>query len=325
MSKAGIQIKVPMEELRKRKLFLAAPMYGGQCMGMFTRSVTDLASECLKLGIQMQQFFLFNESLITRARNYCSDVFMRSDCTHMMFIDSDIGFDPKDVIALLALMGDDTEYDVMCGPYPKKTISWEKVLKAVNKGVADENPNELEKYVGDFVFNPKGGVRQIPLNEPVEVLEGGTGFMMIRKSILQKYMTEFPTQSYRPDHVRSKDFDGSREVHAFFDCVIDRGYTFDDVRRIMVGVSNGEIGIEEAKGKFSALLEAESKASKRYLSEDYMFCQNVARIGGKVWLCPWMRLQHVGTYVFGGSLIDLAQVGASATADVEEMKKVKRT
>ena len=60
--------------------------------------------------------------------------------------------------------------------------------------------------------------------------------------------------------------------------------------------------------------------SKRYLSEDYMFCQWVRKIGLKVWMCPWMKLQHTGSYVFGGSLLDLATIGAAATADANEVK-----
>ena len=63
--------------------------------------------------------------------------------------------------------------------------------------------------------------------------------------------------------------------------------------------------------------------SKRYLSEDYWFCQKVQEAKLTTWLCPWMRLQHVGTMIFGGSLIDLAQLGASATADASQLKKGK--
>jgi hypothetical protein len=36
-----------------------------------------------------------------------------------------------------------------------------------------------------------------------------------------------------------------------------------------------------------------------------------------------MKLQHVGSYIFGGSLIDLAQIGAPATADTGMLKKKK--
>ena len=79
-----MEIKVAIEDLRKNKLFVATPMYGGQCAGMYTRSIADLSALCAKYQIQLQMYFLFNESLITRARNYCVDEFIRSDATHLM-------------------------------------------------------------------------------------------------------------------------------------------------------------------------------------------------------------------------------------------------
>jgi len=282
----AFEVKVSIEELRKRKLFLATPMYGGNCVGMYTRAVADLAAICAKYGIPLQLYFLFNESLITRARNYCADEFLRSDATHMLFIDSDIGFNPQDVLALLAMQDDDSDYDVIGAPYPKKCISWEKIKLAVDKGIADEDPNKLEKFVGDYVFNPRNGQREIPIGEPVEVMEMGTGFMMIRRKTFHKYKEVFPHLHYKPDHIRTDAFDGTREIMAYFDCIID-------------------------------------PVSKRYLSEDYMFCYNVQKAGMKVWFCPWMQTQHVGTYVFGGSLADLASIGASATADSASLKKDK--
>ena len=282
----AFEVKVSIEDLRKRKLFLATPMYGGNCVGMYTRAVADLAAICAKYQIPLQLYFLFNESLITRARNYCADEFLRSDATHLLFIDSDIGFNPQDVLALLAMQDDDSDYDVIGAPYPKKCISWEKIKMAVDKGIADEDPNKLEKFVGDYVFNPKNGQREIPIGEPVEVMEMGTGFMMIRRKTFDKYKEVFPHLHYKPDHIRTDAFDGSREIMAYFDCIID-------------------------------------PVSKRYLSEDYMFCYNVQKAGMKVWFCPWMQTQHVGTYVFGGSLADLASIGASATADSASLKKDK--
>ena len=274
-----MEINVPIEKLRENKLFVATPMYGGQCAGMFAKSSADLSALCTQYGIPLQFYYLFNESLITRARNYCVDEFMRSPAQHLMFIDSDIGFNPQDVLALMALQAEEPEkYNIIGGPYPKKCISWEKIKLAVDKGIADEDPNVLEKFVGDYVFNPKNGSGSIPINEPVEVLEIGTGFMMIHKSALQKFAEAYPQYSYRPDHVRTEAFDGSREILQYFQAEID-------------------------------------PVSKRYLSEDYWFCQKVQEIGLKTWFCPWMSMQHVGSYIFGGSLADLAQIGAAATAD----------
>lgn len=283
-----MNIEISTEELQKRRLFVATPMYGGQCHGMYAKACADLAKLCQAYNIECRFFYLFNESLITRARNYCVDEFLRSDCTHMMFIDSDIGFDPQDVLTLAALMDpEDEKYEIMCGPYPKKTISWEKIKMAVDKGYADENPGNLEKYVGDFVFNPAEGQSQIRIDEPVSVLEGGTGFMMVARSAFEKFQKAYPEYSYLPDHVRTKNFDGTREIMMYFQALID-------------------------------------EKSKRYLSEDYMFCQWMRKVDVQVWFCPWMKLIHAGSYVFGGSLADIAQLGASATADVSAIKKMKK-
>jgi hypothetical protein len=283
-----MEINIPIEDLRKNKLFLATPMYGGQCAGMFAKSTADLSAICVQYGIPLQMYYLFNESLITRARNYCVDEFMRSDAEHLMFIDSDIGFNPQDVIALMALQaGDPEKYDIIGGPYPKKCISWEKIKTAVDKGVADDDPNVLEKFVGDFVFNPKGGQQSIQIGEPCEVLEIGTGFMMITKTALKKFTESYQQYSYKPDHVRTEHFDGTREILQYFQAEID-------------------------------------PVSKRYLSEDYWFCQKAQAIGLRTWFCPWMKMQHVGTYIFGGSLADLASIGASATADPGQLGGKKK-
>ena len=324
----GIEIQVPIEKLRERKLFIATPMYGGQCAGMFARSVADLSALCTHYGIQVRFYFLFNESLITRARNYCADEFMRSGDTHLMFIDSDIGFNANDVIALMALQSEnaeDDEYDIIAGPYPKKCISWEKIKTAVDKGFADEDPNVLEKYVGDYVFNPAGGVTSIPLGEPVEVLEAGTGFMMIRRNTFEKFQEKYPQQWYRPDHVRTEHFDGTREIMAFFDTPIDHKRTNIN-EELKIWLDKNPKATHDEIVNFVALpdLDASRPYTKRYLSEDYMFCQWVRNAGLKLWFCPWIQLQHVGMYVFGGSLADLAAIGASATADPSQLKKTKK-
>ncbi len=77
-----MKIKITLEELRKYSLFVGVPMFGGQCSGLFAKSTTDLATLCAKYGIRVNFYYLFNESLITRARNYCVDEFLRSDYTH---------------------------------------------------------------------------------------------------------------------------------------------------------------------------------------------------------------------------------------------------
>ena len=71
-----------------------------------------------------------------------------------------------------------------------------------------------------------------------------------------------------------------------------------------------------------------SDNSERYLSEDYFFCQFVRRLGYQIFLCPWMKLGHMGSYVFSGSMQSLANLEfASHGADparVSNHEKRKR-
>lgn len=261
-----MELSVKVEDLQKHTIFVATPMYGGMSHGLYVKSCLDLQNICMQYGIQTKFSFLFNESLITRARNYLVDEFLRSDATHLLFIDSDIHYNPQDVIALLAL-----DKDVIGGPYPKKSINWGNVAEGARKN-PNLNPSELENLTGEYVFNVVSGTEQFSVNEPLEVMEIGTGFMMIKREVFPKMEAAYPEYRYKPDHIGQANFDGSRYIHAYFDTVIDKGI------------------------------------SDRYLSEDYMFCQYWRKIGGKIWLCPWMRTQHIGTYAFTGNMPKIAEI-----------------
>ena len=64
-----MEIKVELDKLRKNKLFVATPMYGGMAHGLYVKSCLDLQTTFSKYGVETKFSFLFNESLITRARN----------------------------------------------------------------------------------------------------------------------------------------------------------------------------------------------------------------------------------------------------------------
>ena len=267
-----MEIQVKVDELRKHKLFIATPMYGGMAHGLYIKSCLDLQAIMNKYGVETKFSFLFNESLITRARNYLVDEFLRSeDFTHLLFIDSDIHFNPQDIVALLAM-----NKEVSGGPYPKKSINWGNIAHAA-RNHPDLDPKELEGLVGEYVFNVVKGTQQFQVTDPLEVMEIGTGFMLVQRQVFDKMKKEYPYIKYKPDHVGQKHFDGSRYIHAYFDTVID--------------TKDSPTG----------------GGSERYLSEDYMFCQMYRKMGGKIYLCPWMKTQHIGTYAFSGNMPSVAQ------------------
>ena len=232
-----MEIKIDLEQLRKQRIFIATPMYGGQCCGMYMKSCLDLQTIFQQYGIPSRFSFIFNESLITRARNYLVDEFLRTDFTHLLFLDADIHFNPQDIIAMLAL-----DKDVIGAPYPKKAMNWHNIAEAARRH-PQLDPKELENVVGDYVFNVVKGTEKFQVSEPLEVMEIGTGYMLVKREVFPKFAEAYPQLRYRPDHVGQKNFDGTRYIHAYFDTVID-------------------------------------PQSERYLSEDYMFCQWYRAIGG---------------------------------------------
>ena len=252
------------------KLFIGTPMYGGTCTSAYLNGMIDLSTACMAYNIEMI-FYGNTFSLVQAGRNLCVAKFLESDYTHFLFIDSDVGFTAKDALTLLHIVASDKEekYDVLAGPYPKKSISWEKVKCAVEKGLADKDADSLANYIGDYTFLAPAG-KPFSFNTPAEVLEIGTGFMMIPRRTFEKFMQAYPDNFFKET--------SEKDQFAFFNCAIDPD-------------------------------------TKRFLGEDSFFCQNVRKMGGKVWVAPWLKLIHQGTYSFQGSLSHIASINMSP-ADV---------
>ena len=240
------------------KLFIASPMYGGQNYGYFNQSMLQLQALMGQNNINTAVSYLFNESLIQRARNALAHGFMRTDFTHMMFIDSDIRFNPQDILRMIH-----ADKPIICGIYPKKEINWEQVRKAAIAGVPTE---KLRLYSGSFVVNLVGYAGQVQVNlyEPVEIWNGGTGFMLIKREVLTGLIGKVPY---------------------YLNNVLD-----------LANPANGET-IHEF---FATQIEEDTKI---LLSEDYDFCKKARNNGFTVWAAPWVELSHIGTYAFEGRLL----------------------
>ena len=241
------------------KLFIATPMFGGMCTGAYTQSLLNLPSIMAKEDIEFLMSFMFNESLIQRARNALATAFMKSDCTHMMFIDADIRFNPHDILTMLK-----ADKEIICGIYPKKEINWNTVKQAMDNGVDNA---DLKQYTGSFVVNLVGYQESVtvPVDQPVEIQNGGTGFMLIKREVFEALKQHVP-------------------------------YYMNDV----ADLGNTMQAREQIYEYFATSIEEETE---RLLSEDYHFCAIYRKIGGRIYAAPWAQLAHIGTYMFEGRLI----------------------
>jgi len=243
------------------KLFVSTPMYGGQCFGLYNQSLIQLNNLLKTTGNECIISFMMNESLITRARNALTHNFLKTDCTHLMFIDADIRFNAADIPPMV-----EANKDIICGIYPKKEINWQSVKDAVDRGVPVD---QLKHHTGSFVVNlvEYSPTVTVPINQPVEIWNGGTGFMLIKREVFEQLADKVP--SY-----------------------------INDVTDL-----SGSIKDDEIKEYFATSIE---EGTRRLLSEDYHFCNIWRKAGGKVWAAPWVQLSHIGTYAFEGQLLQSA-------------------
>jgi len=235
------------------KIFLSTPCYGGLCLEQYMSSLIRLQIELVKEGIQLMIDTTENESLVHRARNVSLGRFMqKTDADYFMFIDADVEFDSKSVVRLAK-----SGHDVSVACYPKKVVMWDNVKRGV-----EENDNRDPNLLSSSLVVNIGAQRRSVENGFVEVLDGPTGFMMIKRSALERMHEHYKdTLTCKNDH-QNRDFD---EYCALFDCMID-------------------------------------PTTKRYLSEDYAFCRRWQQMEGKIYADVNTTLGHVGNLPFSGCL-----------------------
>src|SRR6056300_815910 len=111
----------------KVSLFVATPVHS-DCSIHYTQALLELQQACIKNNILIY-FHLLKSSLVTQGRNLCVAGFLESNCTHMLFVDSDIYFKAESILAMLK-----KDKEVLSIPYPLKTMMWDKALCRIKEG-----------------------------------------------------------------------------------------------------------------------------------------------------------------------------------------------
>lgn len=189
-------------------LFLSTPCYGGMCLQKYTESILGLQVLASREGIQLFIDTIENESLVQRARNVAVGRFMqKSTAEYFMFIDADVHFDPMSVIRLIK---SGHELSVAC--YPKKFVDWNQAAEAVKNG----DTRDMSMLSASLVVN--FGAARVEITDGfAPVLDGPTGFMLIKRCVFEKMQERYPELNCKNDH-QNRDFD---DYHAAFDCMID--------------------------------------------------------------------------------------------------------
>jgi hypothetical protein len=194
----------------------------------------------------------------------------RGEFTHLLFLDSDHSFLPEEIIRLV-----DANLDIVglsCSP---KLVNWRNVRSAVLKGVpAEDLPLYASGCAAEFYKEPeklKATDRLFREGKPFPVRRLGTGVMLVKTPVLQKFMDRFPERHYDvPPGERNHGYWGRATAFEFFRTGID-------------------------------------PKSKTYLPEDYFFCEDAHALGYDTYLLA-ARTLHWGTHAFVCDLPALARL-----------------
>lgn len=155
-------------------ILFCTPCYGGLVTAPHFRSCMQLKEDLTNLGIAHDWNIGWNESLVHRARMEMTRAFLETSHTHMMWIDADIEFTSQDVATLWNLQA-----DIACGVYRMKRPG--DLYAAWKDGALVTN---LSKFDG-----------------PVEVDLAGTGFLLIKREVIEKLTEKHGT--YLGSHGRT--------------------------------------------------------------------------------------------------------------------------
>jgi hypothetical protein len=248
------------------QLVVATPCFGGQVSSIYASSIFALQRALHSMSnVGLKVHLRDGDALITRARANLVTLFLDDPAaTHFLFVDADIGFTAQQVFRLI-----ESGADVVAGVYPIKRVNWDKARRAL-----EANRPNLPAASLDYVLEMDDPDHVMVVNGFARVRFAGTGFLMIRRHVLERMCAHYASLQFFREHSNDA-LAGSPNRFALFECMID-------------------------------------PATGTYLSEDFAFCQRWTDMGGEIWADLDSRLDHVGPAVFHGDVA--SQFAAAPTA-----------
>ena len=254
-------------ETNKVKVCILTPFYGGMCHVNYVNCLLETKNMLEHFKIPLKIEFCKNDSLVTRARNnLIAKAMSDPEVTNIIFIDSDISWSPTDILKLIL-----SDKELVGGTYPWKKYFFDRLGQdnyvnfllnkkrnsQLNDKISDEDyiQSNLLKYNINYIDN-----NLAIQNNLCRIKHLATGFMMMKRSVIDKMIVSMPTLKYTDD-VGFLNGDENKFAYAFFDCAIE---------------------------------------DEHYLSEDWLFCSRWKKIGGDVWLDISISLTHSGPEDFKG-------------------------
>ena len=184
----------------KPSIFIAMPCYDSVKINTML-SVIKLVQQLGKSGIETG-IHTMKSPLIHQARNYLTSVFLTTQYQYMLFVDSDVEFQPEAVLRMMV-----AKKNIVCTPYRVKA-------------------EELSKHIYTVEFKDPKNILVLA-GGLVEIEAGPTGLMLIDRKVFEKIIKNHPELKIRnkatPHAEKSHEF-----YYNFFDFGLNDGYAMGE-------------------------------------------------------------------------------------------------
>lgn len=242
------------------RLAICMPLYNGTLTEATFHGILQTQLWCVRLGIGLS-IYPIRSTLVPRARNELVQLALNDEefnATHILFIDSDIGFSYKNVDRLLG-----ANKDIVAGAYGKKKMDWKKIIAEVRAN-PDIDEKTLRARTLEYTLTVDDPQNPVLKNGLLKVNEAGTGLMLIKRAVFEKIRQHFPDRQYTDSPTILDDPLTGEETKS--PCT--NNYDF-------FGLGTSCPGHED-----------------RYLGEDFYFCRLWERCGGEIWVDVVEGLSH---------------------------------
>jgi glycosyltransferase involved in cell wall biosynthesis len=187
-------------DLSGKSIFIALPAYDFKVSLKLAVSLAKFSRASAEHGIDIQIGSICGCSVVSRARNLLAKDMLESKCDYLLFIDSDINFEPDDIFRLMAW-----------GTDPKKGI-----VAAVPR-----TRNESKVYIATLDYDDNGDLTMNGMGL-VRAKRVATAFMLVRREVFETLEREHPEWAYY-------DSKTDRTLSCMFDFQLaEEGYIGED-------------------------------------------------------------------------------------------------
>jgi len=249
----------PKKDNKQIRLCVGTPVHSEVSIH-YTQCLLEIQKEFMKKGNNVS-FLMHKSSLITQGRNLTVASFLETNADYLLFLDSDIAIGTHVIEKMI-----NADKDVICVPYPLKSIQWGKLKEKFEKGMI-KTMEDMETGGCTYPVRIPDSSDINMTNGVIEITHAPAGCLLIKRSVFDELIKTYPDRKIKQKSVINGQYEEKQFYYNFFDTIHD-------------------------------------KKTQTYMGEDFGFCKLWTGIGGKIFAVVDEYIMHVGEHQYIGRYMD---------------------